>query len=77
MPADHGRGGALLVGYRKDDLARIHVANAWILGGKCVGCGGLVYVNESGARFLRGRGDVDLACYDCERRYAAEIVQSL
>lgn len=67
----------MLVGYRADDLQRRWYSGAHVRGGKCVGCGGIVFVNDSGARLLKQRGDVDLACYECEKTYAADMMRSL
>lgn len=77
MPVDHGRGGCLLVGYLKDDMQRRWYSGANIRAGKCIGCGGEVFVNDSGARMIKQRGDVDLTCYECEKRYSADMIGSL
>lgn len=72
------RSHALVVGYRRDQLAeryaKIPVAD--IVGGRCVGCGTQVMVNTFGASAIRER-DADVCCERCERLYDADINRSL
>jgi hypothetical protein len=72
------RSHAVVVGFRREQLAeryaKIPVAD--IVGGKCVGCSELVYVNSFGASAIRER-DADCVCTRCERLYDADINRSL
>lgn len=73
------RSHALVVGYRREQLKERLVDKyppADIVGGKCVGCECLVYVNPFGASAIRER-DADVVCTFCERQYDADINHSL
>jgi hypothetical protein len=77
MPEQHTH--ALVVGFRREQLRErlvLKIPPADIVGGKCIGCSCLVYVNAFGAQAIRDR-DADVCCTRCERLYDADINRAM
>ena len=47
-----------------------------LVGGRCISCGADVYVNRLGASAIVEK-DADVACMQCEDRYASDMTRSL